>query len=637
MASVDTILKQYWGYDRFRPLQEDIIHTLLSGNDVLAILPTGGGKSICFQVPALATDGMCLVISPLIALMKDQVQNLQKRGIPALSLFSGMSFIEVKKILQNASYGHYKFLYVSPERLQTKLFLEYLSSLPINFIAVDEAHCISQWGYDFRPPYLQIASIREYLPKVPVIALTASATLSVQNDICEKLQFNVSHKRFQQSFERPNLSYSVFNVVDKPNKLINILESVNGSALVYCRSRKQTKVVADLLQLRNINADYYHAGLTADERNRKQEKWIRNGIRVMACTNAFGMGIDKPDVRLVIHYEVPDCIENYYQEAGRAGRDGNKAYTVTLYNQAELTNLKLRSTIQFPSAEEIKNVYIALMNHLQAPAGYGEGKSYDFDMVNFAVAFKMNILTATYAIKALEQEGILTYTESFFKPSSVVFTSSKEDLFEFEKQYPFLEELIKGLLRAYEGIFDFPCTIHESQLAKFIKKPVDAIKEQLLQLHQLGIIAYNQQKDKPQLTLLQNRMYQDAYHLDTTAYMKRKKAYENRITAIIDYLKLQTTCRSTFIARYFNDLTAENCGVCDNCINNKIVARPVGSAEFKILHQELTTILEKKSLSLNNILNFFHIYKRHKVKTLIEYLLAEKKIRMDDKGDIELC
>ncbi|MFZ1307232.1 MAG: ATP-dependent DNA helicase RecQ, partial [Ferruginibacter sp.] len=359
--TIHEILKEYWGYNSFRPLQEDIINAVLDGNDTLALLPTGGGKSICFQVPAMAKEGLCLVVSPLIALMKDQVESLKQKGIPSLAIYSGMSFLEIRKTLQNAAYGNYKFLYVSPERLETNLFLEMLPAININLLAVDEAHCISQWGYDFRPPYMRIAALREWLPGVPVLALTASATKVVQDDICDKLKPAVSQapppaggggggtwKVFQQSFERLNLSYSAFYVAYKQNKLLEILKNVPGTAIVYCKSRKHTKEMADLLRLNQINADHYHAGLSNDERNKKQENWISNKTRVITSTNAFGMGIDKPDVRVVVHYDVPDCLENYYQEAGRAGRDGKRAYAVLLYNNKEIENLQEQSAIRFP-------------------------------------------------------------------------------------------------------------------------------------------------------------------------------------------------------------------------------------------------------------------------------------------------
>jgi ATP-dependent DNA helicase RecQ len=340
MAVAKEILKKYWGYNAFRPLQEEIILSVLSKKDAIALMPTGGGKSICFQIPSLVGEGICLVISPLIALIKDQVANLKKKGIPALSIYSGMSFHEVKNTLQNAAYGNFKFLYVSPERLETELFLEYLPLIKLNLVAVDEAHCISQWGYDFRPAYLHIASIREYFPEIPILALTASATLEVQRDICQKLLFKKGYQSFQQSFERANLSYSAFELSSKQNKLLSILKKVAGSGIVYCKTRKRTKEVSEMLKMNGISADYYHAGLTLEQRNKKQEDWISDKTRIIACTNAFGMGIDKPDVRTVIHYDMPDALENYYQEAGRAGRDGKKSYAVLLFNDAEINDLK---------------------------------------------------------------------------------------------------------------------------------------------------------------------------------------------------------------------------------------------------------------------------------------------------------
>jgi len=641
--NIQEILKTYWGYDNFRPLQEEIIQAVLDGKDTLALLPTGGGKSICFQVPAMAMDGLCLVISPLIALMKDQVEGLKQKGIPALAIYSGMGFPEIKKTLQNAAYGNYKFLYVSPERLETGLFLDFLPAMNINLLAVDEAHCISQWGYDFRPPYVRIANLREQLPGVPVLALTASATKIVQDDICDKLKPAISQappsgggrgtwKIFQQSFERPNLSYSVFNVPSKQNKLLEILKNVPGTAIVYCKSRKHTKEIADLLRLNNISADYYHAGLSNDERNKKQENWISNKTRVIASTNAFGMGIDKPGVRAVVHYDVPDCLENYYQEAGRAGRDGKRAYAVLLYTNKELENLQQQSAIRFPPGDVIRQVYIAMMNHLQIPAGSGEGMNYDFDIAVFSTAFKLNMLTVTYAIKALEQEDIISYNEVFFKPSTVVFTTNREELADFEKQHPAFEPLVKGLLRSYEGIFDFPATIYESKLARFLQATEDKLKKDLQKLHESGIISYSAQKDKPQIILLQNRMYTDNYAINTADHLKRKQRFEERVLAMTGYVKKTTGCRSVHIAAYFTGLKINDCGICDHCISEKLIH--ISTEEFNNISGRVLEMIKDGALQVDEILINLEGIKKGKIWKVIEYLLAEGKIQADKDGKI---
>ena len=631
-VSIHQILKENWGYDAFRPLQEDIINSILAGKDTLALLPTGGGKSICFQVPALAKEGICLVISPLIALMKDQVEGLKKKGILALSIYSGMSFLEVKKTLQNAAHGNYKFLYVSPERLETDLFLDYLPSMNISMVAVDEAHCISQWGYDFRPPYLRIASIRDQLPNVPILALTASATKSVQNDICEKLLFKKNQQRFQQSFERANLSYSVFNVVSKQNKLLEIVNNVKGSGIVYCKSRKQTKDIAELLTLNNISADYYHAGLSNEERNKRQENWINNITRIIVCTNAFGMGIDKPNVRLVVHYGVPDCLENYYQEAGRAGRDGKRAYAVLLYNDREVADLQLQSDIRYPDKATIKQVYIAIMNYLQVAAGTGEGNSFDFDMASFSAAFKINILTATYAIKTLEQEEILRFNEVFFKPSTIAFNTDRQQLEDFEKQFPLFENLIKGLLRSYEGIFDYPTNIYETELAQFVKKNPNEIKRELQQLQQYGIVTYDAQKDSPQISLVINRMYADSFLINLDNYIERKKNFETRIKAIAEFIVNTISCRSQIIGNYFNDLAIKPCGICDNCINLKSLR--ISKEEFEQITQYIFEWTKKQSTGIKELLESSKQFKKEKIWKVIDYLQSEAKITVSREGNI---
>jgi ATP-dependent DNA helicase RecQ len=452
MVDVKEILKKYWGYDEFRPLQKEIIESVLSGKDTLAILPTGGGKSICFQVPALAQEGICIVVSPLIALMKDQVENLKKRDIPALLIHSGMKRVDVMQTLKNASHDYFKFLYVSPERLETSLFKEYLPGLNVNLIAVDEAHCISQWGYDFRPSYLRIAELRKELPGVPVLALTASATPEVQKDIVQRLEFK-SQNTFQQSFERKNLSYSVFKVDSKLAKLVDIVSKVQGSSIVYCKSRKRTNEIMNLLQMHGISATNYHAGLKQEERNQRQKNWIDNRVRVIVCTNAFGMGIDKPDVRLVVHIDTPDCLENYYQEAGRAGRDGKKSYAVLLYDERDIEELNGLHAIRFPTIEQIQKAYSALTNFLQIPAYTGEYKSFNFRFDEFIRNFRLNSNEALYALKALESDGWLELNEKSFTPSTLVFTTSKKELAEFERHYSQHEPLLTSLLRSYEGIF----------------------------------------------------------------------------------------------------------------------------------------------------------------------------------------
>lgn len=633
LNDIHFILKKYWGYDSFRAGQQDIIEAALAKKDVLALLPTGGGKSLCFQVPAMAMDGICIVISPLIALIKDQVEQLTKRGIPALAVYSGMSFMEVKKTLQNAAFGHYKFLYLSPERLETSLFKEYLPAINPCLIAVDEAHCISQWGYDFRPPYLRIADLRQELPAVPVIALTASATKAVQEDIAQKLAFGKEARIFRQSFERPNLSYSIFSPQAKENRLKEILDNVPGTAIVYCRSRKQTQQVAALLKLHGINADHYHAGLSSAERTQKQDAWIQNRTRVMVCTNAFGMGIDKPDVRTVIHYSLPDCLENYYQEAGRAGRDGKRAYAVLLYHPSEIAELAEQAAIRYPLPAEIKKIYTALMNHLQVAAGGGEGESYDFDMALFGKNFNLDILKVTYGIQALAKEDILTYNEMVFKPSTVMFTASKHDLAEFEKLQPALEPVIKALLRSYEGIYDFAVGISESSLARFIKTDTAKITAALKELHRYGIIQYDPPADKPQLFLQKNRMYSDDFKIDDRQIKQRRLQYEQRVAAMTDYIQDNKHCREAMLAGYFAAPTQKNCGICDNCINNHLTNLP--AAEFAAIEQQVYKLLEHGPMDINLLVKSLHNTKQKDSWQVIQFLQAEEKLQQAADGMIE--
>lgn len=615
-------------------MQEDIIRSVLNKNDTLALLPTGGGKSLCFQVPAMAMDGICIVISPLIALIKDQVQQLKKRGIPVLAVYAGMPFTEVKKTIQNAAFGNYKFLYLSPERLETDLFQEFIHALKPSMIAVDEAHCISQWGYDFRPAYLRIIAYREQFPDVPLIALTASATKKVQDDICLKLAFGAKANIFQQAFDRPNLSYSIFSPEAKETKLVEILSSVTGSAIVYCKSRRHTQQVAGLLNSKGIVADFYHAGLLSDDRSAKQDAWIKNQMRVMVCTNAFGMGIDKPDVRLVVHYDVPDCLENYYQEAGRAGRDGKRAYAVLLYQPSEIRDIENMIDVRYPSAEKIKKVYTAVMNHLQVPAGYGEGISYDFDLAAFAAYFKINILEATYGIQALGQQGILSFNEIFFKPSSVSFTISKNDLYAFEQQYPDLEQLIKALLRSYEGIFDYPTNIYEGLLAKFMRTDKDKVMAGLRKLNQYGVIEYNPMSEKPQIYLLKNRMYADAFQIDVNDLRLRKAELQSRVAALAGYTRNSGDCRSQLLANYFNANTNQRCRICDNCIN--LSQRELTSDELEKVYDQISRMLGVGPVAANELVKKLRPIKESIVWQAIHFLQGEDKIAYDEEGILQL-
>jgi len=633
MTNAVAILKKYWGYDSFRPLQQEIVDSVLTGNDTLAIMPTGGGKSICFQVPSMAKEGLCLVISPLIALMKDQVLNLKNKGIPALSIYSGMSFTEVKKTLQNAAYGNFKFLYVSPERLETELFLEYLPIIKINLIAVDEAHCISQWGYDFRPPYLRIAAIREYFPHVPALALTASATLEVQKDICDKLLFKKNQQRFQQSFERPNLSYSAFELSSKQNKLLTILKKVPGTGIVYCKTRKRTKEIAEILNLNGIIADYYHGGLTNVERNKKQEDWINNKTRIIACTNAFGMGIDKPDVRTVVHYDVTDALENYYQEAGRAGRDGKKSYAVLLYNEAEINQLKKQVDIKFPSKEIIRKIYGALCNYLQLPSGSGEGKSFDFDINTFAKNFKLDAFTINSVLKILEQEELITYSEQFFSPPTVEFIIDKSGLNLFEQSHPKYDEVIKGLLRSYDGIFDFPCAINEDQLSKFVAIKRESLLQFLNELKAYSIINYTAQKEKPQIYFLQNRVKAEDLFINEKNILKRKEAYQKRLNAMIHFCTNKNECRSKMIGMYFNDHNLDRCGVCDNCVTNKNLN--VSNDEFNSISAAIKKLSSETALSSTQLFQQLSNFRENKIRKVLFFLQEENLIKVNKEGLIK--
>jgi ATP-dependent DNA helicase RecQ len=625
------ILKTYWGHEAFRPSQLVIISSILDGNDTLAILPTGGGKSICFQVPAMAKEGLCLVISPLIALMEDQVKRLTENNMPAAALVSGIKLQEQEEILTAAENNELKFLYVSPERLQSKKFIAALQYIPISLIAVDEAHCISQWGYDFRPAYLNIANIREKLEKVPVIALTASATGKVKQDIQEKLLME-SPKVFMTSFNRKNLTYLVEKSPDKITKIVSWIKQTNGSGIVYCRTRRRTKEISDVLNGHQIKSDFYHAGLDQEIRKEKQERWINGSLPVMVCTNAFGMGIDKPDVRFVIHADVPDCLENYYQEAGRAGRDGQPAKAILLFREEELEELNGLPAIKFPDFTIIRKVYHALGNYFQLPMGSGKNISFSFNLEDFLQKFKLETNEVIYTLQALKQEEVIAYLEKSFSPSSVQFIADRNRIESFEQMHVQLEPMIKALLRTYGGIFDGPININETQLAWILKRDIISIKEQLSALHFAGIIDYAPKNDKPQLTYLHERVKTEDLHINHENYLGRKKAYQQRIKKMVDYI-FSSSCRSVYIGNYFEDATIENCEICDNCSEKKIAPQRDGLIESIIptlLHE-----LKKEPQKIELLLKITGVDQTSLLKA-IGYLKDEQKISILQDGRIGL-
>jgi len=631
LSAIHDILKQYWNYDTFRPLQEDIINAVLEGKDALALLPTGGGKSVCFQVPALAQEGICLVISPLIALMKDQVENLRKRGILALAIYSGMSRRQIEQTLKNAMSGEYKLLYVSPERIETELFKEYLPALGVNLIAVDEAHCISQWGYDFRPSYLKIAAIREELPEVPVLALTASATHEVEQDILDKLQLR-NPTVFRQSYERKNLSYSVFKADAKMAKLSDVVSKVPGTAIVYCKSRRRTIEIAQLLQMHGTSAHFYHAGLSGEERAKRQQDWVDNKVKVMVCTNAFGMGIDKPDVRLVVHADIPDCLENYYQEAGRAGRDGKRSYAVLLYNNKDIEELNQLHQTRFPSFEDIRKVYQSLVNFLHIPAYAGEDVKYTFRFNEFIKNFNLNSQLALYALKALESDGWLIFNEKSFSPSTVVFTTNKQQLYEFQHAYPKYEPLLTILLRTYEGIFDFPAFISETFIGQLLRIDEAKVKSELKELTGFRIIQYTPQNDEPQIIFKKHRVAVADLRLNLELYHKRKEAFISRVQQMTGYTTT-SSCRSQFINTYFGAAT-KPCGICDNCLKAK--ATTLSKEEFGIISEQLLEALRQAPLDPQVLLQRFNGQSKEKAWQVLQFLQAENKIGVAKNGWLQL-
>ncbi|GAO45039.1 RecQ family ATP-dependent DNA helicase [Flavihumibacter petaseus] len=599
--TIHGILQHYWGFKQFRQLQQPIIEAVLSGKDTLALLPTGSGKSLCYQVPAIMQEGICLVISPLIALMKDQVEQLRKRGISALAIHTGMSQREIRKTMDLALNSRIKLLYLSPERIQTRVFRDFLPELPVNMVAIDEAHCVSQWGYDFRPSYLQINTLREFLPKTPFLALTASATPLVQKDITTQLQLR-DPVILKGSFAREGLSYSCFEEANKLQKIVSILAQVEGSSIIYCRSRKKTAEISRHLADRGIPAIHYHAGLPQDERHLRQKEWTSNQYRIIVSTNAFGMGIDKPDVRTVIHHDVPDCLENYYQEAGRAGRDQQKAYAVLLYQKQELAELEKQLDKKFPAPETIRDVYRHLTHFMQIPLGTAAGTQFDFDLTLFCQRFKLDRTTTINALQILQAEGYCNLTEAVFMPSRLQFLANREALELLEQKYPELDDLAKTLLRQYEGLFTYPAAINESYLGRLLKKEMPEIVSLLGQLDRMGIIRYEPRKELPQLTLMAERMLPQSVFIHTDVLQRRKALAAERLKKLQRYLS-GDTCRSVFLGNYFGDETIRDCGICDNCLTRKkqaLSVAPLVEQLLKTLDTERQQVNQLKLLTAAN-------------------------------------
>ena len=609
------ILKQYWNYDNFRGIQEEIIESIGKGHDTLGLMPTGGGKSITFQVPALAQPGLCLVITPLIALMKDQVRNLRDRGIKALAVYSGMTREEIVVALENCIFGDYKFLYISPERLDTDIFRAKLRNMKINMITVDESHCISQWGYDFRPAYLKISEIRELLPTVPVLALTATATPEVVKDIQTKLGFREDSRIFRMSFERKNLAYIVRNTESKQEELLHILNSVSGSAIVYTRNRKRTREVAELLVNNEITATFYHAGLNNDVKDQRQKSWLSGESRVMVATNAFGMGIDKPDVRLVIHVDLPDSPEAYFQEGGRAGRDGQKAYAVLLYAKSDKATLSKRITDTFPDKEYIRKVYEDVNYYFQMAMGDGLGCTFAFNLDEFCRNFKHFPVQADSALKILTRAGYLEYTDEQDNASRILFTIHRDELYKLRETDPETEKLINVILRSYTGLFTDYAYINEDSLA---------IRSGLTRRH---ILHYIPRKKTPYIIYTRERQEAGRLAITRDIYEERKESYITRIKAMTEYATAEDKCRSRMLLRYFGEKNEHNCGLCDVCLSKHHSGMKLG--EFQEMENQIREQLETSPLSAATLLNRIN-GEREKAERVLSYLLSEEIIQSND-------
>jgi ATP-dependent DNA helicase RecQ len=620
------VLTRYWGFTSFKPLQEEIILSVAEGRDTLGLMPTGGGKSITFQVPAMAQEGICLVITPLIALMKDQVSRLNSLEIKSLAIHSGMSAEEIDITLENAINGNYKFLYVSPERISTRLFQGKAGRLNLSLVTIDEAHCISQWGYDFRPSYLKIASLRDFISdKVPFLALTASATPLVVDDIMTKLAFREKNV-LKTSFERKNISYLVRRVEDKGNYLVKTILKARGSGIVYVRSRKRCREVAELLVSNRISADFYHAGLTDEIRDRKQAAWTTNETRVIVSTNAFGMGIDKPDVRFVVHWDIPDSIENYFQESGRAGRDNKPASAVILYTDSDKSRLTESARKKFPPIEKIKDVYEAVCNFLQVPLGSGKDNVFDFNMSDFVSKYRLPVIESYNSLQFLQREGYMEFTEEINNPSRVRFIVKRDDLYKFQVANESFDSFIKLLLRTYSGMFTEFVPINEEALSRKSAATRDTIYQYLVKLSSFNIIRYIPGKKTALVIFTEERLERKALMISPDNYLNVRQKYESRLERMIEYAESETRCRSVVLLDYFGE-ESDRCGICDVCRNRNELE--LSKYEFDIILEDIKTILNEKSPDAEELIRLTD-HPQEKVIRIIRWLLDHDKIVQDE-------
>lgn len=626
------ILKQYWGYDNFRTLQQEIVESVLSGQDVLALLPTGGGKSLCYQLPALCKDGLCLVISPLIALMKDQVDQLNSIGVKAYAIYTGLTNREIDIILDNCVYGKVKLLYVSPERLQTELFIERVKKMDVNLLAIDESHCISQWGYDFRPSYLKIAEFRQNsVPNVTTIALTATATKRVVADICDKLELK-NQQIYKASFVRENIAFAIRKVESKEEKLLEVLNNVPGTALVYTRSRNRTKELSDLLLKNQISSDYYHAGLSHDLRMKKQELWQKGKTRIIVATNAFGMGINKKDVRVVVHFDVPDNLEAYYQEAGRAGRDGKKAYAVIIYHEGDKQLLKVHFENAHPSIQFMKSVYQALANYFKIAVGSNLFSFFDFEIGEFCNNFNLNISETYYAIRKLEEEGFVEMNESFYHPSKVSFNVEKPELYKFQVANELYDNLIKSLLRLYGGeLFGNFVRISENKIARTLNSTVFKIKSMLNYLNNSKIITYDRMRDKPQISFTTLRYDAAKLPLNRQRIHDRRDIQKKKLESILHYVENDNQCRTNLILEYFDERNFEDCRHCDYCLDKK---RRLSISDYDRIREMIHYQLKKGAKYPEELTKFFANHEIPLVEKIVFEMTDHDQLKYDGEGKL---